>query len=60
MNFTVLGGLLAGSVTDPPALAFVNNLANSDAPTLAYVTVYPLTTVLRILTAQLLALGLLR
>src|SRR6185436_9263362 len=32
MNFTVLTGLLAGSVTDPPALAFANNLARSDAP----------------------------
>ena len=56
MNFTVLGGLLAGSMTDPPALAFVSNLTKSDAPTLAYVTVYPLTTLLRILTAQVLAL----
>jgi putative transport protein len=55
MNFAVLGGLLAGSVTDPPALAFINNLTKSDAPTLAYVTVYPLTTVLRVLAAQVLA-----
>jgi len=55
MNFAVLGGMLAGSVTDPPALAFINNLTKSDAPTLAYVTVYPLTTVLRVLAAQVLA-----
>jgi AspT/YidE/YbjL antiporter-like protein len=55
MNFAVLGGVLAGSVTDPPALAFINNLTKSDAPTLAYVTVYPLTTVLRVLAAQVLA-----
>jgi putative transport protein len=55
MNFAVLGGLLAGSVTDPPALAFINNLTKSDVPTLAYVTVYPLTTVLRVLAAQVLA-----
>lgn len=60
MNFTVLSGLLAGSVTDPPALAFANNLARSDAPTVAYATVYPLTTLLRILCAQILALTLIR
>ena len=60
MNFSVLSGLLAGSVTDPPALAFANNLAKSDAPTVAYATVYPLTTLLRILTAQILALTLIR
>jgi len=55
MNFDVLSGVLAGSMTDPPALAFANGLAGSDAPTLAYVTVYPLTTILRIFTAQVLA-----
>jgi AspT/YidE/YbjL antiporter-like protein len=55
MNFAVLSGVLAGSMTDPPALAFANGLAGSDAPTLAYVTVYPLTTILRIFTAQVLA-----
>jgi putative transport protein len=60
MNFTVISGLLAGSVTDPPALAFANNLAKSDAPTVAYATVYPLTTLLRIAIAQLLALILIR
>ena len=56
MNFTVLSGLLAGSVTDPPALAFANNLAKSDAPTVAYATVYPLTMLLRIVTVQILVL----
>ena len=60
MNFTTLSGLLAGSVTDPPALAFANNLAKSDAPTLAYATVYPLTMLLRILCAQVLTLTLVR
>jgi len=60
MNFTVLGGLLAGSMTDPPALTFVTNLANSDAPMLSYVAVYPLTMLLRILTAQVLTLTLIR
>lgn len=58
MNFAVLGGLIAGSMTDPPALTFVNNLARSDAAMLSYVTVYPLTTLLRILAAQVLALTL--
>jgi putative transport protein len=58
MNFATLGGLLAGSVTDPPALMFVTHLAKSDAPTLAYVTVYPMTTLLRVLAAQALALTL--
>ena len=56
MNFAVLGGLIAGSMTDPPALTFVSNLARSDAPMLSYVTVYPLTTLLRIFAAQVLAL----
>jgi putative transport protein len=60
MNFAVLGGLLAGSMTDPPALAFVTNLARSDAPTLSYVTVFPLTMLLRIFAAQVLALALVR
>jgi uncharacterized transporter YbjL len=57
MNFTVLSGLLAGSVTDPPALAFANNLTKSDAPTVACATVYPL---LHILSAQILALALIQ
>jgi len=60
LNFTVLSGLLAGSVTDPPALAFANNLAGSDAPAIAYATVYPVTMLLRILVAQILALALIR
>ena len=56
MNFMDLSGLVAGSMTDPPALAFANNIAGSDAPTVAYATVYPLTTLLRILSAQVLAI----
>jgi putative transport protein len=55
-NFVALGGLLAGSMTDPPALAFASNICRSDAPTLSYATVYPLTMVLRIVSAQVLAL----
>jgi putative transport protein len=56
MNFVTLSGLLAGGTTNPPALTFVNNLCNSEAPSLAYATVYPLTTLLRILVAQVLVL----
>jgi len=60
MNFMELSGLIAGSMTDPPALAFATNIAGSDAPTEAYATVYPLTTLLRILSAQVLAIVLFR
>jgi putative transport protein len=56
MNFTALTGLVAGSMTDPPALAFASNMAHSDGPLLSYATVYPLTMVLRILSAQILVL----
>jgi putative transport protein len=59
MNYMDLSGLIAGSMTDPPALAFASNIAGSDAPTVAYATVYPLTTLLRILSAQVLAILLL-
>ena len=53
LNFMNLCGLLAGSMTDPPALAFANTTAGSDAPALAYASVYPLTMILRIVVAQL-------
>ena len=56
INYAVLTGLLAGSVTDPPALAFATNITKSDEPTVAYATVYPLMMLLRILCAQILAL----
>ena len=56
MNFMALSGLLAGSMTDPPALAFASNISHSDAPIVSYATVYPLTMVLRILSAQILVL----
>ncbi|MFN0127256.1 MAG: putative transporter [Verrucomicrobiales bacterium] len=59
MNFTDLSGLIAGSTTNPPALSFANTLAGSSAPSVAYATVYPLTTLLRILSAQVLAIVLL-
>jgi len=59
LNYMDLSGLIAGSMTDPPALAFASNIAGSDAPAVAYATVYPLTTLLRILSAQVLAILLL-
>lgn len=56
MNYLTLCGMLASSMTDPPALAFANNLhATSGAATLSYATVYPLVMFLRIITPQLLA-----
>jgi putative transport protein len=58
MNFVELSGLLAGSMTDPPALAFANGLCQSEAPAVAYATVYPLTMLLRIMAAQFLAVAL--
>lgn len=56
VNYFTLMGLLAGSMTDPPALAYSNSTANNDAPAVGYATVYPLTMFLRVLTAQLLIL----
>ncbi|HHQ5923894.1 TPA: putative transporter [Enterobacter hormaechei subsp. steigerwaltii] len=56
MNYLTLCGMLAGSMTAPPALAFANNLhATSGAAALSYATVYPLVMFLRIITPQLLA-----
>lgn len=56
MNYFTLMGLIAGSNTDPPALAYANQTANNDAPAVGYSTVYPLAMFMRILTAQLLVL----
>ncbi|HOB33774.1 MAG TPA: hypothetical protein PKH32_12930, partial [Verrucomicrobiota bacterium] len=56
MNFTVIAGLLSGSMTDPPALAFANAITRSDLPSVAYATVYPLTMLLRIVAVQVLVL----
>jgi putative transport protein len=55
-NFLEICGLLAGSMTDPPALAYANSLAHSEAPAVAYATIYPLVMFLRIFIAQLLIL----
>ncbi len=56
MNYLTLCGLLAGGMTDPPALAFANAIRPSEAPSLAYAAVYPLVMVLRILAPQLLVI----
>ncbi len=57
LNYLSLCGLLAGSMTDPPALAFANELKEgSGAASLSYATVYPLTMFLRIISPQLLAI----
>jgi putative transport protein len=53
LNYAELCGLLAGSMTDPPALAFAQQTTGSDAPAVAYATVYPLVMLLRVFTGQL-------
>jgi len=55
-NYFEICGLLSGSMTDPPALAFANGIAASEAPSVAYATIYPLVMFLRIFMAQLLIL----
>ena len=56
MNYVTLCGLIAGSMTDPPALAFANSMVKSDGASVSYAAVYPLTMLLRILCAQVLVL----
>ncbi len=56
LNYAELCGVLAGAMTDPPALAFAQNLTKSDAPAVAYAAVYPLTMVLRVMAAQIVVL----
>lgn len=56
MNYHTIMGLVSGATTDPPALAYANNIAQNEAPNVAYATVYPLTMFLRVLTAQVLIL----
>lgn len=56
INYFILMGLIAGSTTDPPALAFASQSSSSDAPSVGYSTVYPLVMFLRILTAQVIIL----
>lgn len=56
LNYLDIMGLMSGSMTDPPALAYANSSSGSDQPVVAYSTVYPLTMFLRVLCAQLLIL----
>ena len=60
VNYLSLCGVLAGATTDPPALAFANGQAESDAVNIGYASVYPLTMLLRILSGQVLAILLLQ
>lgn len=56
INFLTIMGMMSGGYTDPPALAYANNSTGSDAPAVAYSTVYPLTMFLRVVAAQALVL----
>lgn len=56
LNYLSLCGLLAGSMTDPPALQFAHSFTGSDAPSVSYATVYPLVMLLRVLVAQIMVL----
>lgn len=56
MNFVTLSGMIAGSMTDPPALAFANAMTDNGSASISYAAVYPFTMLLRILFAQLLVL----
>ena len=60
VNYLSLCGVLAGATTDPPALAFANSQAESEAVNIGYASVYPLTMLLRILSGQVLAILLLQ
>ena len=55
-NYFTIAGMLSGTYTDPPALAYSNSICSREAPSLGYSTVYPLSMFLRILTAQLIVL----
>lgn len=57
INFLHIMGLMSGSYTDPPALAYAGNSSQSDAPAVAYSTVYPLTMFLRVVSAQILVIA---
>ncbi|MGE5546249.1 MAG: putative transporter [Solirubrobacterales bacterium] len=56
INYLSLCGILAGSMTDPPALAFAQGMTSSEAPILSYATVYPVVMVLRVVAPQVAAL----
>lgn len=56
INYYTLMGMIAGTCTDPPALAYANSVSSREAPAIGYSTVYPLSMFLRIFTAQILVL----
>ncbi|KXB35585.1 TrkA protein [Bacteroidales bacterium KA00251] len=56
INYLTLAGMMSGSTTDPPALAYANSLSDCSAAQVGYATVYPLTMFMRVLMAQLLIL----
>jgi putative transport protein len=58
LDFATICGVLAGSMTDPPALAFAVTVTNSDQPLMAYAAVYPLVMILRVFVVQILILTL--
>ena len=55
-NYFTIAGMIAGTYTDPPALAYANSICSKEAPALGYSTVYPLSMFLRILLAQVIVL----
>ena len=55
-NYFTIAGMIAGTYTDPPALAYSNSICSQEAPALGYSTVYPLAMFLRIFTAQIIVL----
>ena len=55
-NYFTIAGMIAGTYTDPPALAYANSICSKEAPALGYSTVYPLSMFLRIFTAQIVVL----
>ena len=55
-NYFTIMGMIAGTYTDPPALAYANSICSKEAPALGYSTVYPLSMFLRIFTAQIVVL----
>lgn len=55
-NYFTIMGIIAGTYTDPPALAYANSICSKEAPSIGYSTVYPLSMFLRIFTAQIIVL----
>lgn len=55
-NYFTIMGMIAGTYTDPPALAYANSICSKEVPSIGYSTVYPLSMFLRIFTAQIIVL----